>query len=208
MTSIHQVTLEVSDAGAAAAFYTSTLGLGPEIQTRTSTVATAGFRGFILGLDVSGPASVDKLFAAAAEAGAATIMAPTQQGWGGYASVFQTADGTIWKISTAATDEDAGATGGIERIVLLLGVGAVAASKQFYVDHGLEIAKDYGDKYVEFEPGSGTVTLALYERGNLARDFGVSADGSGAHRLAIGSDNGPFVDPDGFAWEKPQVREI
>jgi hypothetical protein len=29
----------------------------------------------------------------------------------------------------------------------------------------------------------------------------VSPDGTGSHRLTIGSDAGPFTDPDGFAWE-------
>jgi hypothetical protein len=28
-----------------------------------------------------------------------------------------------------------------------------------------------------------------------------SPDGTGSHRLVIGSDAGPFTDPDGFAWE-------
>jgi hypothetical protein len=28
----------------------------------------------------------------------------------------------------------------------------------------------------------------------------VSAEGSGSHRIAIDSDAGAFVDPDGFAW--------
>jgi hypothetical protein len=37
----------------------------------------------------------------------------------------------------------------------------------------------------------------------LAKDAGVSPDGSGLHRLVIGSDAGPFTDPDGFAWEAP-----
>jgi catechol 2,3-dioxygenase-like lactoylglutathione lyase family enzyme len=32
-------------------------------------------------------------------------------------------------------------------------------------------------------------------------DAGVSPEGTGSHRLTIGSDAGPFTDPDGFAWE-------
>lgn len=30
---------------------------------------------------------------------------------------------------------------------------------------------------------------------------GVSAEGSGAHRVVIGCDAGSFTDPDGFMWE-------
>ena len=28
-----------------------------------------------------------------------------------------------------------------------------------------------------------------------------TTDGSGSHRIILGSDAGPFTDPDGFAWE-------
>lgn len=35
----------------------------------------------------------------------------------------------------------------------------------------------------------------------LAKHAGVSPDGSGSHRLMIGTDVGAFADPDGFAWE-------
>jgi hypothetical protein len=34
-----------------------------------------------------------------------------------------------------------------------------------------------------------------------ALDAGVSAEGTGSHRIVIGSDAGPFTDPDAFAWE-------
>jgi catechol 2,3-dioxygenase-like lactoylglutathione lyase family enzyme len=83
--------------------------------------------------------------------------------------------------------------------VLLLGVADVAASKRFYVEHGVEVAKSFGRKYVQFD--TGRVKLALYGRGALAKDAGVSPDGTGSHRIVIGGDSGSFSDPDGFAWE-------
>ena len=43
--------------------------------------------------------------------------------------------------------------------------------------------------------------LALYGHRALAKDAGVPPDGTGSHRLTIGSDAGPFTDPDGFSWE-------
>ena len=43
-------------------------------------------------------------------------------------------------------------------------------------------------------------TVTLYGRRALAKDAGVSPDGAGSHRIMIGSDAGPFTDPDGFAW--------
>ncbi|MEV4245049.1 hypothetical protein ACWDOR_26185 [Streptosporangium canum] len=33
------------------------------------------------------------------------------------------------------------------------------------------------------------------------KDVGVPVDGTGSHRLMLGSDAGSFTDPDGFAWE-------
>ena len=85
--------------------------------------------------------------------------------------------------------------------MLLLGVADVAASKRFYVDQGLAVAKSFGRMYVEFAAGSSSVKLALYRRRALAKDAGVAPDGTGSHRLMIGGDAGPFTDPDGFAWE-------
>lgn len=53
---------------------------------------------------------------------------------------------------------------------------------------------------MEFATGPGPVELALSKRRGLAEVAGVSPDGTGSHRVTIGSDAGPFTDPDGFAW--------
>jgi hypothetical protein len=84
--------------------------------------------------------------------------------------------------------------------VLLLGASDVGASKRFYVDRGLAVGKSFGS-YAEFAMPSSPVKLGLYKLRALAKDAGVSPDGDGSHRLVIGSDAGPFTDPDGFAWE-------
>jgi hypothetical protein len=81
----------------------------------------------------------------------------------------------------------------------------VPASKRFYVDHGLSVARSFGRKYVEFEASSGAVTLGLYGRRALAKDAGVAPEGSGSHRIVIGGGNRALVDPDGFAWEPSEV---
>ncbi len=85
--------------------------------------------------------------------------------------------------------------------MLLLGVADVKASKQFYVDRGMAVAKSFGSKYVEFDTAGSPVKLALYSRPAAAKDAGVEPDGTGSHRIVIGSDAGPFTDPDGFMWE-------
>jgi hypothetical protein len=85
--------------------------------------------------------------------------------------------------------------------VLLLGCADVAATKQFYVERGLTVARGFGSKYVEFAAPASHIKLALYKRRALAKDAGVPPEGTGSHRIAITSDAGTFTDPDGFAWE-------
>jgi len=200
MVSIESVTLEVGDPAAADAFYTAVFGLGTTVRVRASEAPATGFRGFTLSLTVSQPSTVSGLIDAALDAGA-TPLKPAAKSFWGYGGVVQAPDGTIWKIATSEKKDTGPATRQIDQIVLLLGVADVAATKQFYAARGLAVAKSFGRKYVEFDTGSSPVKLALYGRRALAKDAGVPPDGSGSHRLVIGSDAGTFTDPDGFAWE-------
>ncbi|MGW3628298.1 glyoxalase [Streptomyces sp. NPDC000880] len=200
MASIESVTLDVADPTAANRFYTAVFGLDTQIRLRASEAPTTGFRGFTLALTVSQPATVNSLIDAALDAGATPLKPAAKSLWG-YGGVVQAPDGTIWKVATSAKKDTGPATRRVDEIVLLLGVADVAASKRFYVDQGLAVAKSFGRMYVEFAAGSSPVKLALYRRRALAKDAGVSADGTGSHRIMIGSDDGPFTDPDGFAWE-------
>src|SRR3954471_17579367 len=200
MTSIDYVTLEVADPTTASTFYDAAFGLGPRVRLRASGARTAGFRGFTLSLLVSQPAAVTRLIDAAVDAGATTLKPAAKSLWG-FGGVVRAPDGTIWKVATSKKKDSGPATREIERIVLLLGATDVAASKRFYVDRGLTVAKSFGRKYVEFDMPSGAVALGLYGRRALAKDAGVDKDGSGSHRLIIGADAGSFADPDGFAWE-------
>ncbi len=204
MTSIESLTLDVPDSTAANVFYTAAFGLGDEVAVRAADAPTTGFRGFTLSLVVSQPATVDGLIGTALAAGA-TPLKPAKKGFWGYGGVLRAPDGAIWKVATSSKKDTGPATRQIEEIVLLLGVADVAASKRFYVDHGLEVARSFGRKYVEF--ATTPVKLALYGRRALAKDAGVSPDGSGSHRIVIGSDAGSFTDPDGFAWE-PAAGEL
>jgi catechol 2,3-dioxygenase-like lactoylglutathione lyase family enzyme len=198
MTSIGSITLEVPNPAAADAFYDAAFGLGAPVGLRASETPSAGFRGFTLSLVTSQPANVDGLLGAALDAGATTLK-PAKKGFWGYGGVVRAPDGTIWKIATSSKKDTGPATRQIDEIVLLLGVADVAASKRFYVDRGLQVARSFGRKYVQFDTTQ--VKLALYGRRALAKDAGVSPDGTGSHRIVIGSDAEPFTDPDGFAWE-------
>ena len=200
MASIDSVTLEVADTTAARRFYTRAFGLGPELQLRASDAPTAGFRGFTLSLTVSQPATASALIDAALEAGATSLKPAAKSLWG-FGGVVQAPDGTIWKVATSKKKNTGPATREIDRIVLLLGAADVAASKRFYLERGLTVARSFGRKYVEFDMPSGAVTLGLYGRRALAKDAGVAPDGSGSHRLIIGGDAERFTDPDGFDWE-------
>ncbi len=200
MSSVESVTLEVPDPTVADDFYTAAFGLGKQVRLRVSEAPTTGFRGFTLSLVVSQPATVDALIGPALDAGAMPLK-PAKKGFWGYGGVVRAPDGTIWKVATSSKKDTGPATRQIDEIVLLLGVADVAVSKRFYVDRGLAVARSFGRKYVEFAAPSGPVKLALYGRRALAKDAGVAPDGTGSHRIIIGSNAGSFTDPDGFAWE-------
>ncbi|MEU9720326.1 glyoxalase [Streptomyces sp. NPDC047976] len=199
-TALASVTLEVADTEAARRFYTA-FGVDAYVTLRASDTPTTGFRGFTLGITVSGPATVDGFFAAAVDAGA-TVLKPTAKSLWGYSGVVQAPDGTIWKIATGAKKDTGPDTRQVDEIVLLLGVEAVKATRQFYVERGLTVAKSFGGKYTEFAAGTSTpVKLALYKRRALAKDLGVPVDGTGSHRVVLGNTTAAFTDPDGFTWE-------
>ncbi len=82
-----------------------------------------------------------------------------------------------------------------------LAAADVAATKRFYLEHGLTVARSFGKKYVEFDSGPSSLKLALYGRRALAKDAGVPVDGSGSHRIVLGDGAASFTDPDGFPWE-------
>ncbi|MER7948883.1 glyoxalase [Streptomyces sp. NPDC096079] len=198
--SLASVTLEVADLEAARRFYSS-FGVDTYIRLRASETHTTGFRGFTLALTVSRPATVDGFFGAAVEAGA-TVLKPAARSMWGYSGVVQAPDGTIWKIATSEKKDTGPATREIDAIVLLIGVEDVKATKELYVGQGMTVAKSFGGKYAEFAAGqSGALTLALYKRRALAKDLGVPVDGTGSHRVVLGSTGGAFTDLDGFAWE-------
>ncbi|THA77320.1 glyoxalase [Streptomyces sp. A0592] len=202
-TSLASVTLEVADLEAARRFYDA-FGVEAYVRLRASDAHSTGFRGFTLGLTVSGPATVDGFVAAAVDAGA-TVLKPAAKSLWGYGGVVQAPDGTIWKIATSAKKDTGPATREIDEVVLLIGVEDVKATRQFYVGRGLTVAKSFGGKYAEFTAdASGPVKLALYKRRALAKDLGVPADGTGSHRIVLGGTPDAFTDPDGFAWEAPE----
>jgi len=204
MTSIDTITLEVADTAAAERFYADVLGADHRVRVRASDEPTSGFRGFSLSLIVAQPADGDALFDAAVAAGATVLKSAKKSIWG-YGGVFQAPDGTIWKVATPSKKTTGPAEPKYDDIVLLLGAADVAATKQFYLDHGLTVEKSFRNMYVEFAGEPGAVKLGLYRRRALAKDAGVDPEGSGSHRIVLGGAPGPLTDPDGFTWESASI---
>jgi hypothetical protein len=198
MTGIESITLDVPNPAAAEAFY-GAFGVGDRVRVRASEEPTSGFRGYTLSLVVSQPSNVDAWLDAAIGAGA-TVLKPAKKNLWGYGGVVQAPDGAIWKSATSSKKDTGPGTQEFDDLVLLLGVADVKATKQFYLDRGLAVGKSFGSKYVEFDTPGSSIKLALYGRRALAKDAGVSPDGTGSHRIAISTDAEPFTDPDGFAW--------
>ncbi|MFC4854800.1 glyoxalase [Actinophytocola glycyrrhizae] len=202
MTSIDDITIEVTDTAAAERFYAAAFGLDSRVRLRASAEPATGFRGFTLSLITAQPADVTALFDAAVEAGA-TPLKPVAKSMWGCGAVVAAPDGTIWKIATPAKKDTGPATGRFDEIVLLLGVADIPASRKFYVEHGLTVAKSFARMYVEFAAEPGAVKLGLYRRRALAKDAGVPPEGTGSHRITLGG--GTFTDPDGFTWEQSSI---
>ena len=203
MANIDSVTLEVTDLSTARSFYDAAFDLGDTLQLRETDAPTSGFRGFHLSLVSSQPGDVNALFDAAVDAGA-TVLKPVTKSMWGHGGAVQAPDGTIWKMATSAKKDSGPASRKVDEIVLLIGAENVSASKKFYVERGLTVGKSFGS-YVDFTMGSSPIGFGLYKRAALAKDAGVSPEGTGSHRLAVHSDLGEFTDPDGFAWEPVRV---
>ncbi|WP_427896067.1 glyoxalase [Kribbella sp. GL6] len=199
MTTLDSVVLEATDVATTENFLADAFGLDEQVRVRESAAESDGFRGFTLSLTVSQPSTVTSLFDSAVANGATVIKPVTKSLWG-YGGTLQAPDGTVWKIATSAKKDTGPATRAIDSVVLLLGCEDVAASKKFYVDHGLTVGKSFGRKYVEFE-GGGQVKLGLYARKALAKDAGVPMEGIGSHRITLAANGSDFTDPDGFPWE-------
>ncbi|RMI33359.1 VOC family protein [Nocardia stercoris] len=200
-TGIDSVILEVADPAAAAATYAEAFGLPADLlRFRTAQEPSTGFRGCVLSLVLAQPATVDSYAETALRAGFTVIKPITKSFWG-YGGVLQAPDGTLWKLACSEKKNSGPVVREIQEMVLLLGVADVKATKRFYVEQGLTVGKSFGSKYVEFATPGAAVKLALYGRKAAAKDAGVAPEGSGSHRLAIGSAGAAFTDLDGFAWE-------
>lgn len=198
MTHAGYITLDVADTAAAERFYATDLGLSDVVRVRGSDEPAVGFRGFTLSLILRQPSDVDALVRVAVDAGAEVVTPATRSLWG-YGGTLLAPDGTTCTVASASKKDRGPATRRVDDVVLQLGVADVAASKAFYRDHGVAVAKSVGRRYAELD--TGPVKVTLLRRDALAKAAGVPDDGGRPLGLAVASDVGPFTDPDGFVWE-------
>ncbi|WP_030159543.1 glyoxalase [Glycomyces sp. NRRL B-16210] len=200
MTSIEYITLEADDVAASEALYSKAFELEPLVRLKPAEAPSTGFRGYSLSLVASQPGNVDALLEAAVAHGA-TVLKPAAKSLWGYGAITQAPDGAIWKLACSSKKDSAPVEKKFDSFTVLLGTTDMNATKQFYTDHGLTVAKSYGRKYTEFEAAGSPVNLALYPRKAFAKDLGIPIEGGGSHRITIGGVAGPATDPDGFTWE-------
>ncbi|WLP92429.1 glyoxalase [Gordonia sp. NB41Y] len=200
-SALDSLSLGVPDVDAARSFYDAAFGLDDRLRLHESNAPTSGFRGFSISLVVAEPAVVDSFLIPAIEAGAAPLKPASKSFWG-YGGVVRAPDGAIWKVAASSKKNTGAPLRRVDDVVLLVGAADVAASREFYTGHGFAVAKGFGRKYVEFAAQDDAVKLALYGRKAAAKDAGVSADGSGDHRLVLGWTAGAAAtDPDGFVLQ-------
>lgn len=202
MAALESIVIDVAGPAGDKAFVAAAFGVADRVRARACDETGTGFRGFAISLVVSQPSTVDALVGAALDHGA-SLSKPAKKNLWGYGGVVRAPDGTAWKVATSSKKDTGPPERTIEDVVLLLGVDDVKASKRFYADRGLAVAKSFGGRYAEFERSPGGITLALLRRDALAKDVGLPREEEGPHGLVICSDAGPFTDPDGFSWTAP-----
>jgi predicted lactoylglutathione lyase len=75
--------------------------LGAEAAPGEAVVEDGAWNGVTLAVNVADRAAVDEVFAAAVDAGARPVGAPTDREWGGYSGYIADPEGNRWEIAWA-----------------------------------------------------------------------------------------------------------
>lgn len=75
--------------------------LGAEAAPGAPVVEEGSWNGVTLAINVAEREQVDEVFAAATQAGATAVAAPTEREWGGYSGYIADPEGTRWEIAWA-----------------------------------------------------------------------------------------------------------
>jgi catechol 2,3-dioxygenase-like lactoylglutathione lyase family enzyme len=181
------VSLEVGEGSSTLALY----GWEALAEDAGMPADSRGFRAFTLSYIADRAEQVDAVMAAAHAAGAQIGKPARSAIWGGYSGYLTDPDGYLWKVASNQRPPMIFGRRGSKRTyrqpavvkpkqtAVTLGVNDFKSVKQFYAQGlGCPIDKSFGS-FVTFNLGDGSSTLGLYRRDALAKDAGVSADGSG-----------------------------
>jgi uncharacterized protein len=180
------VSLELGEGSSTLALY------GWEALAEDAGVAadSSGFRAFTLSYIVERGEHVDAVMATARDAGAKIGKPARRAFWGGYSGYFSDPDGYLWKVGSTKRPARGSGREGSEQAAqrpavkpsetaVTLGVEDFKSVKKFYSEGlGCPIDKSFGS-FATFKLGDESSTLGLYKRKALAKDAGVSADGTG-----------------------------
>jgi catechol 2,3-dioxygenase-like lactoylglutathione lyase family enzyme len=151
---------------------------------------SSGFRAFTLSYIVAHGEHVDAIMDRAQRAGAKIGKPARRAFWGGYSAYFGDPDGHLWKVGSTKRPARGSGREGSEQAAqrpvvkpnetaVTLGVEDFKSVKEFYGEGlGCPIDKSFGS-FATFKLGDESSTLGLYKRKALAKDAGVSADGTG-----------------------------
>lgn len=151
---------------------------------------SSGFRAFTLSYILDRADQVDAVMAAARQAGA-RIGKPARNGvWGGYSGYFTDPDGYLWKVASNKRRRGSPRTSQLpvvrpKETAVTLGVRDFREVRNFYSEGlGCPVGKSFGS-FASFSLGDGSSVLGLYKRAALAKDAGVSTEGSGFHGFTL-----------------------
>ena len=138
------------------------------------------FPQFIVTYILPQPSSVRTAMETASHHGGQILKPAKKALFSSFSGVLRSPDGVIWKLAAASNKDtpSAGTTPQPTEITLILGVNDPVASKHFYTDLGMRTDRDYGSKYIDFEPVEGAARLCLMQRAVLAKDVGLTDDGT------------------------------
>jgi len=193
-------------------------GVG-RLQLVEGATSQGSFPKFIVTYIVPQPTDVRTVMDMAARCGAQIVKPAKKALFSSFSGVLRSPDGVIWKIAAESGKDTAPAASEPRptETTLILGVADPKASKSFYTSLGMQTDRDYGSKYIDFQPVSGSARFCLMQTAVLAKDVGLADDSVGTppitlnHRLTTSDEIGaqaPIADPDGFRWTLVEDQQV
>lgn len=159
-----------------------------ELAAQAHAESTApNYRGYVLSYVVSQPDEVRSILDAASRQGAHVLKPAKKAMFAGFSGAFQAPDGAVWKLTSAKAKPTGPAqeTPVPNEVGILLGVAATKSAKSFYAALGMAVDRDYGSKYIDFQPSPAGCRLGLMDGKVLAKDVGTKEERAGFRAAAF-----------------------